>query len=392
MMRATIPLGHIAGFRIGAHWSALVTVGLFAWVLAVYLDGTADPATVWVSAVTGALALSAALLAHELAHAIVARRNGVRVERIALWLLGGVAELTDEPPNARADLRIALAGPAASLVIGAAAFGGAVITALVTPDGAVTAVLIWLATTNIVLAVFNLLPGAPLDGGRVLRDIVWWRTRDRLRAAVTAARAGQVLGTALIILGVAELWLFGHLGGVWLALLGWFLRTAAHSELVLAGMRHRLGDNRIREIMTAHPITLHSSLSVGELLRSEAVHTTHRVFPVIDDSDRPFAVIAWSDLLIVPEILRDTTLIGTIARHLPADAIVREDERIGDAAARTVLRPDLDAIAVTDKDGHLSGLVTATDLTLACTRSALGLPVRPIPRRSAAIAKYDLGH
>ncbi|WP_245720319.1 site-2 protease family protein [Nocardia uniformis] len=389
-MRATIPLGQVAGIRIGAHWSALVTVGLFAWVLAVYLDGTADISVVWISAVAGALALCASLLGHELAHAIVARRNGVRVDHIVLWLLGGVAELAEEPPNARADLRIALAGPATSLVIGATGLGAAALTSVISPNSPITAVLIWLATMNIVLAVFNMLPGAPLDGGRVLRAIVWWRTRDRLRAAVIAARAGQILGTALIILGIAELWLFGHLGGVWLALLGWFLRTAAHTELVVAGMRHRLGDTRVHEVMTARPIAVRGSETVGGLLRSEAVHTNHRVFPVVDDSGRPVAVIAWPDVLAVPELLRDTTLVRAIARRLPASAIAHADEHVADAAARTVLRPNLDAIAVIDGDGRLSGVVTATDLALACTRSALGLPIGVTGER-ASDATADQG-
>ncbi|MGK8507658.1 site-2 protease family protein [Nocardia asiatica] len=375
-MGRTLPLGRISGIRLGAHWSALVTVGLFTWILGSYLTGTATTAVVWATAVIGAVMLCAALLAHELAHSLIARRNGVRVERIVLWLLGGVSELTDEPREARADLRIALAGPVTSLAIALVAFAGAAASAAADPDGPITAVLVWLAVMNAVLGLFNLLPGAPLDGGRVLRAAIWWRTGDRLRAATWAARSGQVLGTVLLMLGLAELILFGHLGGVWLMLLGWFLQSAAFAELTVAGLRHRLGDSKVRDVMTARPVAIPAAWSISELLHSNAVATGHRVFPVVDDAGHPTAVVAWSDLAAVAEPARATTTVGRAARALPTGAIAREDEPLSDVASRAVLRPNLDAVAVIDADGRLTGLITSTDLVLACDRSALGLPLR----------------
>ncbi|MBF6301548.1 site-2 protease family protein [Nocardia amamiensis] len=386
MMRQTFSLGRLSGIHIGAHWSALVTVGLFTWILGSYLTGTAATAVVWATAVIGAIALCAALLAHELAHSIVARRNGIRVERIVLWLLGGVSELTDEPRDARADLRIAVAGPVTSLAIAVVAFVGAAAIAAADPDGPITAVLVWLAVMNAVLGLFNLLPGAPLDGGRVLRAAIWSRTGDRLRAATWAARSGQFLGTFLLMLGLAELILFGHLGGVWLMLLGWFLQSAAYAELTVAGLRHRLGDSTVRDVMTARPMAIPAAWSITELLHSNAVASGHRVFPVVDDAGHPIAVVAWSDLAAVAEPARTTSTVGGAARTLPAGAIAREDEPLGDVASRVVLRPNLDAIAVIDADGKLTGLITSTDLVLACDRSALGLPLRigEGPRLSSA--------
>ncbi|UFS97928.1 site-2 protease family protein [Nocardia huaxiensis] len=375
MVKNTIPLGRVAGVEISAHWSALVTVGLFTWVLGAYLSGTGSTATVWITAVAGALALVACLLAHELAHSIVARRNGIRVQGIVLWLLGGVSELTEEPRDARADLRIALAGPATSLGMAAVAGGGAALAALISPDGTVTAVLVWLAMVNTVLALFNMLPGAPLDGGRVLRAILWRRSGDRLRAATAAARSGQILGLVLLFTGLGEVFLFGQAGGLWLMLLGWFLRTAAHTELTASGLRHRLGDTRIHDIMTPDPMALRGSWKVTDLLGSAATHTKHRVFPVIDDAGRPFAVLAWSDVVAVPEKIRATADLAELARRLPPTAIVGADEPLAEVATRVLLRPNLDAVAVVDPVGRLAGLVTATDLTLACDRSALGLPI-----------------
>ncbi|WP_024805035.1 site-2 protease family protein [Nocardia sp. BMG51109] len=378
MLHETIPLGRVAGIRLGAHWSVLVTIALFTWMLGTHLRDTGTTAVVWAVAVGGALALFASLAAHELAHSIVATRSGVRVERIVLWLLGGASELTDEPRDARADFRIAIAGPLASLGIGALAFGLAAIAEVTAPGGAIAGALGWLALTNVVLAVFNLLPGAPLDGGRVLRAVIWWRTGDRLRAATVAARSGQFLGTTLIVLGIAEIIAFGHLGGAWLMLLGWFLQTAAHAELTVAGMRHRLGDTRVRDVMTPNPMAIPHFWHVMQLLDSRAPDSGHRVFPVVDAEGRPVAILAWSDLAAVPAPVRHATRIDAVARRLPSGTIAGADELLADAATRVVLRPTLDAITVVDASGRLIGIVTATDLTTACDRSALGLPTRKV--------------
>ncbi|WP_052373225.1 site-2 protease family protein [Nocardia otitidiscaviarum] len=380
-MRSTIPLGRVAGIKVGANWSVLVTIGLFTWVLGSFLADTARPAAVWTAAVIGALTLIACLLVHELAHSIVARRSGIGVDGITLWLLGGVSELADEPEDARTDLRVALAGPLASLGLAALAFGAATVSALAIPDGPVTPTLVWLASVNVILGVFNLLPGAPLDGGRVLRAILWWRGGDRLRATTTAARSGQVLGTVLMLVGLAELLLFGHLGGLWLILLGWFLSAAANAELSVAGLRHRLADHRVGDVMTPDPMALPADWTVARLLRSEAPDTGHRVFPVVDHSGRPVGVLAWADLVAVDERYRDGMSLGDLARKLPTSAVVRADDRLADVASHTVLRPNLDAVAVVDSGGRLTGLLTATDMVLACQRSALGLPVHHHRRR-----------
>ncbi len=226
------------------------------------------------------------------------------------------------------------------------------------------------------LAVFNLLPGAPLDGGRVLRALIWSRTGDRLRSATTAARAGQLLGTTLIVLGAAEVVVLRQFGGLWLMLLGWFLRTSAHGELTVAGLRHQLGEARIHDAMTPRPVAVPSRWSIAELLHSQATQSGHTVFPVVDDADRPAAILAWSDLTRIPESARAATKVSAVARRLPPGSIAYEDDLLADAATRVVLRPKLDAIAVVDRIGRLTGMITATDLVTACDRSALGLPIR----------------
>ncbi|WP_433566895.1 site-2 protease family protein [Nocardia sp. CA-151230] len=374
--RGIIPLGRIAGVPIAAHWSALATVGLFTWILATHLRGTASTAVIWAAASVGAVVLICCLLAHELAHSIVARRNNIGVARIELWLLGGASELTGEPRDARTDLRVAIAGPTTSLAIGGVAFVAATISSILSPDGPVTATLTWLATVNVVLAVFNLIPGAPLDGGRVLRAVLWQRGGDRLRAETGAARSGQFVGLTLGIIGIAEIILLRGVGGLWLMLLGWFLYTAANSELTLAGLRHQLGDTRIGEIMTPAPQTVPAEWSVSELLHSDVTHSHHRVFPVVDTAGRPQAVLAWADLLRTRDSARADAPVTALSHPFLNGAIAHTGDLLGDVAARVVLRPNMDAIAVVDDAGRLTGIVTATDLTLACNRSALGLPIR----------------
>ncbi|NEW55044.1 CBS domain-containing protein [Nocardia cyriacigeorgica] len=381
MLRATLPLGRIAGIRIGAHWSALVTLGLFTWLLGLALaDEYGNSPAVWLIAIGSAVGLIATLLAHELAHSVVAQRHDVPVDRVVLWLLGGVSELGTEPRDARSDLRIALAGPLTSLAIGGGLFGVAVGVGFF-GSGPVLAALVWLAAMNVLLAVFNLLPGAPLDGGRVLRALIWRRTGDQLRAAILAARWGRAMGLGFLLIGAAELVLVGAAGGIWLMLLGWFLFTAASTELTAAGLRHQLGDLRIRDVMTTPATAVPNTWSVADLLTSTVPDTGHQVFPVVDMNGCPVGVVGWADLIAIPRPERAKSMVSEVARPLPARARAHDNDTLSDVAARVVLRPDLDVIAVVDWAGRITGLITATDVAQACRRSELGLPVRPLPQR-----------
>jgi len=233
-MKQTVPLGRVAGIRVGMHWSVLVMVIMIAWLLGgqVLPSMTPHQAAVayWAVAVPCAAAFMAALLAHELAHSLVARRYGVPVTSITLWALGGVSELGGQPPTARAELRIAAAGPATSLAAGLIFGGLAAAVRAGDGPGLAVAALGWLAAMNVLLAGFNLLPGAPLDGGRILRAFLWRRTGDRVRAAQSAAAAGRAVGGALMIIGLGEVLFWADAGGLWLALIGVFVMSAAVAE------------------------------------------------------------------------------------------------------------------------------------------------------------------
>ena len=248
-MRDAIRLGRVFGIPVGVSWTLVVIVGLLTYDLAVSLPGGVTAAGVLVATVA-AVAFLGSVLLHELAHSVVARRAGVRVDGITLWLLGGVSRFGSEAPSAGAEFRIAIAGPAVSvgLAVGFSllwlAAGGLALPAIV------TAGLGWLGIINGVVAVFNLLPAAPLDGGRVLGAALWARSHDRDRAQVGAARAGRVLGWLLILFGVWSVFAPTGFFGLWFVLLGWFVLSFADAEARFYGLRGSLHGVSVGSVMT----------------------------------------------------------------------------------------------------------------------------------------------
>lgn len=308
--RASVPLGQWSGVPMTAHWSAAATLVLFAWLLADDVLPSAAPGhthgAYWaLGAVTAAVVL-VTLLAHELAHAVVARRYGLRIKGITLWMLGGVTELDGDPPSPRADAWIAVAGPLVSMGVGLAsgAFAWAV-------GGLVGAALFWLAVVNVVLGLFNLLPGAPLDGGRLLRALLWRRYGDRARAAMAAGSAGRVLGTALVALGLVVV-VLGDLTGLWLALIGWFVRTGSDAERYAAGL-DRLRGTTAAEIMAPVPATAPDWWTVGRLLEEPWSCRPQEAIPVVDLAGQVTGVVDPRRLYRLPPKKRDTTRLRGIA-------------------------------------------------------------------------------
>lgn len=368
-MRQTLRLGRVAGISVGVHWSVLLIVLLLAQSLALVVLPEAEPGgpawLYWLVALVATVLFVASLLAHELAHALVARHYGIRVERVTLWLLGGVAELGGRPPTPRVDLQVALVGPLTSVAAAAAFFAGAGMGWL--PPVPVAA-LLWLSVINLLLAAFNLLPAAPLDGGRVLRALLWRRWDDRVRADVAAARAGRGLGGVLAVIGLLQVLAGGNLAGLWFVLLGWFLFAAAAVEQRSAELTGLLGDLPVRAAMAPHPLAGLVYQSVQEFLDLIGWPPRHRAYPVVEPAGRPVGIVHLATLAQVPVPMRPHTSLESVMAR-PGVA-VEADRPLAEVAAQIV--PGMDPLPVV-AGGVLVGVLDADDVARAVDLARLGM-------------------
>lgn len=377
-------LGRIAGVPLAVDWSVLVIAWLLAWGLA---EGALpagapghSPATYWITGAIAAVVFFASLLAHELAHALVARRAGVAVERLTLWLFGGVASLGGEPATPGADFRIAAAGPATSLGL-AAAF--AVVAGALDGLGVAhlaVSVTGWLAATNLLLGVFNLLPGAPLDGGRILRAALWARRGDRVGAAVTAARAGAVVGYGLIAVGLLETFA-GEGGGLWLAFIGWFVLSAARAEEGSVVARHALSGVRVGDVMTRDPVTAPAWVTIDAFIDQYLLGHPHSAYPVEGFDGNVAGLVTLAQLRAVPASERHLRRVVDAAVPLADVAIAAPGDAIVDVL--TAGRPSATGGRTLVLDGdRLVGIVTPADVTRALEVGRLR-PHERDPQRTA---------
>lgn len=359
-----IRIGTIAGFELRVHWSTLIIFGLLTFSLAAaqlpdQAPDASDAAYVVAALIAGA-AFYVALLAHEVSHAIVAERNGIEVDRLTLWLLGGLAELRGEPESPGADLRIAGVGPLVSLAFGAIAAGAAVLLQAAGASDLVVATTAWLAGINVILAVFNLIPAAPLDGGRVLRAALWAWRGDRSWAASKAARAGEIFGYTLIGIGLLSL-LYPGIGGLWFLVLGWFLINAARAEQLQTQVRDQLGDLPVERVMTPNPSVAPADATVAEVLDDYVLRQRHSAFPLRDADGKLAGLITLERLRSVAPDQRATTPVRSVACPVGEVVTVQPDEPLVDLLPR--LNSCGDGRALVLRNGELVGIVTPTDVT-----------------------------
>jgi Zn-dependent protease len=361
MSGAASNVARIAGVEVRLHWTwwiaaAVITLGLAGGVFPNEVPGLSNASYVAMGLVTAVL-FFASLLLHELGHALEARRDGIPTRGITLWMLGGVARSGAPFPSAGVEARVALAGPAVSAVLGAGLVAAGQIGGL--PDS-VAAVLEWLGWTNVLLLAFNMIPALPLDGGRVLRAVLWRLTGKLLKATRIASRVSQALAVVLIAVGFAWLLVGAAFGGLWLAFIGWYTFSAAAAERGAAEAQIALAGVHVADAMTPDPVSVPPGATAGELLEMRS-RTGHSVYPVVDEYGDAIGLVSALAAQLVPERRRQWVTVRELLTGSPAPLALDADAELMSAVPALVDDP-LHRAAVL-RAGRLVGLLSLSDVS-----------------------------
>lgn len=361
MWKSSIVFARVRGIEIGANWTWFFVFLLIVVSLAsgVFPSLSPDqPSWAYVAmALIAAILFFTSLVLHELGHAVQAQREGMLIEGITLWIFGGVAKFSGMFPSAGAEFRVAVAGPLVTLVI--AVVGGLLVSIPGMPEP-VLAVTVWLASVNLLLLVFNMLPAFPMDGGRVLRSAVWQRTGDFGRATEIAGGIGRAFGQLFIFGGLA-LALFAQTpGGIWLALIGWFVIGAGRAEVQMARMRTSFARMTVADLMVHEPVSVSAEMSVEQFLREVFPAGRFRAYPVIGPEGEAIGLLRSEKASAVQRARwRETPVTD---RMVPLDQAlcVASDRDLGETAMELIQTEPGRALVA--ENGHLRGLLSITDV------------------------------
>jgi Zn-dependent protease len=385
MSLRSIRVGRLAGIPIGVQPLWLAIVALITWSLgAVYYPDAVNgiaPVAAYGLGLLSALLLFASILLHELGHAVVARRHGVAIEEIDLWLLGGVARMKGYPEAAADELRFALAGPAVTLAI-AAGFGALAVALPASAPAALRAVIDYQVYVNTAILAFNLLPAFPLDGGRVARALIWGHNGDLGRATATAASIGRGFGYGMIGLGVFAT-AAGAVGGLWLALIGFFVIVAARAEEGGLRVRTAFTGREAGRLMSFPAVTVPAALSAEAAIAEYFAPYRYTAFPVLD-GDRPIGLVDVGAVERVPGARRASTTVGEIAVVDP-DLIVSEHEDVAELLGRPAFQRVGRAVVSTERGGV--GILSITDVNRVMRALELAESSGPSSARGARSAR-----
>ena len=372
-------IGRVFGIELRVDWSVAVIFWLLTWQSATLALPSIAPgygvAEYWVVSAIATALFIVTLTAHELSHSLAARRRGISVRDITLWMLGGIATIEGIAQTPHDDLAIALAGPAASATIGCAGIGLGVAAAAIGVPGVIIGGILWVAVINLTLAVFNMVPAAPLDGGRVLRAWLWHRGGNRAAATIKAAHAGRAFAWILIVAGFAEFAAGGAVGGLWLIVLGWFVQNVARAEERQEVIERDLGGVRVRDVMTPHPMTAPDSETVARLVDDFTFGSHGSAFPLRGADGRISGLVTLTQCKQVPRQEREHVLARDIAKPIAEVPKAAPDDLILDALHRAAaIGPRLLVLEHED----LVGIVTPTDVMRILQRTP--------PRRAATVS------
>ena len=376
MPRGGVTLFHVRGIRITVDFSWFVVLFLIIiWLSGSFkqeLNAENGDFGPYALAVAGALLFFGSILLHELGHAFVSVRHGIRITGISLWMFGGVAYMEGDSDSPGTEFKIAIAGPVVTAVIvvvcaaaglllgGAQDLKDAALTNGDQVSGAV-ALLGWLAWINLILLGFNLVPAFPLDGGRVARAIAWWRTGSRTRGTRFAATLGEGFGVILIALGIFLLLQGDFLGGVWSAFLGFILRGAAKGAIAQTNITSRIEGISVGDVMDRDPVAIPEGASIEQALDEYFLRYRSPWFPVVDAAQRFIGLVDRDSADNVPTVERTSAVVSDVLARDSGTLTVNEDDPLESVLRNEALRR-LGALIATDSEGHIRGVLTIDDI------------------------------
>lgn len=379
-MRGAFKIGKIAGIEIGINYTWIFALVLFTWLFAESLMASASGwarSTYWFAGVIIALGVFISVLLHELSHSLVAIRRGMKVTSIILFIFGGVSNIEKEPESAGTEFIMAAAGPASSLVLSAIFFG---IYSLVPGASNVStplkAVFFYLFYTNLLLAIFNIIPGFPLDGGRVFRSIIWGATKSLHKATMIAGNVGRFFGWALMLLGI--FFVFGYsignigglLNGIWSIFIGWFLASAADSAMREQSLQEHLAGKLVKDVMSRNPECISPVASVESVVNDAFMRRGLRSLPVCNENGL-LGIITIGDVKKIAQEEWINTPVQQVMTKAPLITVTENDDL--NAALQLLSKNDLNQIAVMG-NGKFVGLLSRADvIRYLHTRQELGM-------------------
>lgn len=373
MLRGGIPIGKLFGISLRLNYSWFIVFVLVTWALSTnyfplnYPDWSLTSRIV--AGIITSLLFFCSVLAHELMHSIVAQRTGITVRSITLFIFGGVSEITEEPKRPADELRIALAGPLTSLVIGGIFWG--IFLWLRDISEFLTGMAFWLGWINIFLAGFNLIPGFPLDGGRILRAILWSRSKNIRKATKTTSNIGRGVGFLFIFVGIWLIFWGNWLNGLWLAFIGWFLENAAIGSYRQLAFIETLQGHSASEIMTRNCLSVSPELTIEQLVNEHILTSGIRCFPVTEES-RVLGLITIRDIKAVPREQWQNKIVKEVMTPFEKMKWVKPDQDLASVLG-ILTEDDINQVPVVE-DKNIIGMIARDNLlSFVSIRGELGM-------------------
>ncbi len=357
-----ISLFKIAGILIRLDFSWFIIFGLVLFALSAgYLPRAfpgQDPQTYWIAGLVATLLFFASVMLHELAHSLMAIRHGIDIPEITLFIFGGVSRLSQEPSDPKTEFKIAVVGPLTSFAL-AAAFGALRVALQGFEPSLIVVVIGYLTWINLALGIFNLVPGFPLDGGRILRAFLWWRTGSLTRATKVASDFGKGFAMAIMILGALQIFAGALINGLWFIFIGMFLRGMSVQGYEQLVMRKSLEGVQVDEVMVREVVSVPSDLPIDQLVHDYFLHYAYRGFPVVDNG-RVLGVVSIAAVRQLPREVYDNRRVADIMTPLQEDLLIEGNASLAEALMK-MSREEQDRLLVLQGD-RLAGLVTKTGL------------------------------